>query len=520
MKNLKARVEKHPSRKTPQRIYDIQTKSTKEKPRKIATTVLKRIAPELKIKPDLSQLKFDQVKESILGKHVLFQQQHEGKPISGAWVRVDIDKEGKVYNIQNDLIPDPLLQKAKKIEAAKTASPQLTAELAKTRAFDALKPATIVADDVPEPEHEYYPHNDIATLVWKVIVKTIRPKGEWKIYVDAATGQILEKIDLLKSATGQGRVFDPNPVVVLNDTSLKDNSKIPDAAYSNIVLRDLKNTGMLDGPYVSTKRTKKRVKKTDLKFLFTRKDRSFKEVMVYFHIDRIQRYIQDLGFNNVLNKPIEVSIDGQSDDNSHYSPTDKSLTFGTGGVDDAEDAEIILHEYGHAVQDDQVPNFGSSKECGAMGEGFGDYLAASFFADDKPAKFKPTIGSWDAVAYSGAEPPCLRRLDSNKKYPKDLTGEVHDDGEIWSACLWEIRAAIGGRMADQLIIAHHFLLTPRSGFENAANALITADKNLNKGKNGKMIHDVFVRRGILPNQKRRNKRAGVRFEDTNGKNKK
>ena len=109
-------------------------------------------------------------------------------------------------------------------------------------------------------------------------------------------------------------------------------------------------------------------------------------------------------------------------------------------MDDAEDAEIILHEYGHALQDDQLPGFGASKEGKAMGEGFGDYLAASFFADVKPQPMRPTVGNWDAVSYSGAEPPCLRRLDSNKKYPKDIKGEEHDDGEIWSSCLWEIRS--------------------------------------------------------------------------------
>ena len=517
MKNLKAKVDRHPSRKTPQRIYDIETRSKNEKPEKVAKALLKKIAPELKIKTDLSQLKFDHVKDSILGKHVLFQQQHQGKPISGAWVRVDIDKKGKVYNIQNDLIPEPLIQKAKKVDKG-GGSPQKSEAEARALAYEALKPATVTGDSQP-CELEYYPHNDVPVLVWKVIAKTMKPKGEWKVYIDAASGKVIRKINILKSADGHGRVFDPNPVVVLNDTSLKDSSLIPDSAYSNIVLKDLKKGGRLDGPFVSTVRTKNRVKKSDLKFIFTRKDRPFKEVMVYFHIDRIQRYIQDLGFNNVLNKPIEVSIDGQTDDNSHYSPIDKSLTFGTGGVDDAEDAEIILHEYGHAIQDNQVPNFGSSQEGGAMGEGFGDYLAASFFADDKPAKLKPTIGNWDAVAYSGAEPPCLRRLDSNKKYPKDLTGEVHDDGEIWSACLWEIRAAMGGRASDQLVIAHHFLLTPNSGFEDGANALVTADKNLNGGKNEKTIRDVFVHRGILPNAKRKNKRAGVRFEDTNGRNK-
>src|SRR3712207_7035090 len=40
------------------------------------------------------------------------------------------------------------------------------------------------------------------------------------------------------------------------------------------------------------------------------------------------------------------------------SPFTKNVTFGNGGVDDAEDADIILHELGHAIHDNQVPGWG------------------------------------------------------------------------------------------------------------------------------------------------------------------
>jgi hypothetical protein len=40
-------------------------------------------------------------------------------------------------------------------------------------------------------------------------------------------------------------------------------------------------------------------------------------------------------------------------------------------VDDAEDAEVILHEYGHAIHFSQNLSF-ASEEAGAISEGFGD----------------------------------------------------------------------------------------------------------------------------------------------------
>ena len=62
-------------------------------------------------------------------------------------------------------------------------------------------------------------------------------------------------------------------------------------------------------------------------------------------------------------------------------------TLGIAEPDRGEDADAILHEYGHAIQDDQVPDWGVENpithrfETSAMGEGFGDILACVFFAE-------------------------------------------------------------------------------------------------------------------------------------------
>jgi len=96
IKGLTAKVEMGGPYGTPLRIYDLETKPSRKPPEEIAEAVLRKIASALKIKRDLFQLKFDKVKQSILGSHVLYQQYHDGKPISGAWIRVDIDPEGRV----------------------------------------------------------------------------------------------------------------------------------------------------------------------------------------------------------------------------------------------------------------------------------------------------------------------------------------------------------------------------------------------------------------------------------------
>lgn len=342
-----------------------------------------------------------------------------------------------------------------------------------------------------------------AEPAWKILLSSTKPLVDLRVYVSRTTGRVLKKDDLLKMVAVKALVFDPNPVIALDDATLSEKSKLPDGAYRTVDLPDVKPTGHLDGPYVTTADTRNRTKIKNGALQSKRGTTSFKEAMVYFHIDRAQRYLQSLGFSDVNARAIAVNVSGTTEDNSFYSPNTKSLSFGTGGVDDAEDAEIILHEYGHSIQDAQNPGFGADGEAKAMGEGFGDYFSASFYEERKPARFRNLLGSWDATAYSDQDPPYLRRLDSTKVYPRDKVGEEHSDGEIWSACLWQLRDKLGRERMDRLTISHHYLIGRDATFREAAEALVRADQNLYQGAHKKQITSVFVKRGILPSPKKK-----------------
>jgi hypothetical protein len=273
-------------------------------------------------------------------------------------------------------------------------------------------------------------------------------------------------------------------------------------AYKKVVLRDLRPGGYLWGPYVDTRTTPTPARSRTGQFIYTRYDDHFEEVMVYYHIDTVQRYIQALGFTGtkaILDRAIKANAHGGSEDNSYYdpSPDKQDLTFGDGGVDDAEDGEIIIHEYGHAIQDAIIPGFGQNHEGSAMGEGFGDYWAASFFCALKKAKRRPRFAEWDVKAVVGESEECLRRLDSIKHYPEDMVGEEHDDGEIWSACLWMVRKLLGRKKADTVILESHSYLSPYADFRDGAESIILADQNLYGGRRKKALTKIFQRRGIL-----------------------
>lgn len=434
-------------------------------------------------------LRLQQAHRSVLGTTVRFERSYQGLPLSPGVVVVHVAPGGEVTFATSDTgvvrLPDevpPGLEAGAAVEAA-VAAVAPTAPLAAPAT--ARRVLRVLADGKAAP-------------VTEVTVPATAPLGDWFVVV-ADDGKVLHKED--RNFYAHGTVFKPSAVVKLQNPGLTDQNDSADAvpaeAYEQVDLLGLDDSGYLTGEYASTENTSGRVQSSDGEFHFDRSQDGFEEVMVYFHLDFAQRYFQSLGFDNVNNRVQKVNVNGISDDNSFYRPSTKNLTFGTGGVDDAEDAEIIFHEYGHSTQDNQVPGWGSGGHARAMGEAFGDYLGGAVSQRFSDFQVK-CVGDWDGVSYSNDDPPCLRRLDGTKHFPEDLNGSVHADGEIWSAALWQIHEGMGGEHgAMHIVLAHHFLLAPGSTMPEAAEALIAADAQLNDGANLLLIKQVMVARGIL-----------------------
>jgi hypothetical protein len=311
-------------------------------------------------------------------------------------------------------------------------------------------------------------------------------------------------------STAPGQVFAPNPVADLGIQTLTDQkdadyfSADPTLAraYHRVTLTDLDGSGTLTGSYAKViSETGKAAADTGSGFVYTRDQDQFEQTMAYYWVTQAQRYIQSLGFGSTLpavnDRQQLLRINQFGGDNSFYREgTGKlTITFGKGGVDDAEDAEVIVHEYGHSVQDNQVPGFGSTPDAGAIGEAFGDYLAVTVSEHFAPTPDEPCVADWDSTSYTSTVPHCLRRVDGNKHYPQDLVGEVHADGEIWSRALWDIHKALGARLADTIIIRAQFGFTPDISMPAAAARTI-ATAGLYGTSAQKAVQAAFAARGL------------------------
>jgi hypothetical protein len=167
------------------------------------------------------------------------------------------------------------------------------------------------------------------------------------------------------------------------------------------------------------------------------------------------------------------------------------------------DPGVIYHENSHGLSNRLVG--GGSGAClnasqsGGMGEGWGDFLGASFLND-------PVVGAY----VTGNATVGIRRASmANSPFTygniKDGTmTEVHDAGEIWAATLWDIRdgvtgptgrvGALGGTTTEALVVQGMKLTPCHPTMLQARDGIIAADEALNGGANRCALYKAFANR--------------------------
>lgn len=308
------------------------------------------------------------------------------------------------------------------------------------------------------------------------------------------------------ATTGQGRVFFPNPVAQLQDQSLTDQKDADYAAlqpaYRLVTLTNLDGSGTLTGDYANVRNeTGDNAYSATNEFVYGRSDDRFEQVMAYYWVTEAQKYIQGLGFG-ASRRPVneesqDLRINQWGQDNSYSWDKHDVIRLGKGGVDDAEDAEVILHEYGHAVHDAQGVDL-QGVEAGGIGEGWGDYLAVTVSNYLAPTPDAPCVADWDSVSYTVAVPHCLRRVDTKAHYPENLSAtSVHRNGLIWSAALWDIRNAIGRVKADTTILEAQFSMGVVTSMPYAAQKVVDTATVVYDAATAAKVQAAFEARGIL-----------------------
>ncbi len=465
--------------------------------------ILENLKYPLKIEKIYKNFNLEEEWTSLSGIHLRFKANFKGIQVFNSYIDLHINDKKELYSIFekvfNTKISHP--QKLNESDSLEIAEKSFEKKYGRKFSLKNLYKVFYIGKD-----------NNLIPSTYVELKKKNSPL-DVKYVVSLLDGKILFETSNIYYFDGNGRIFNPNPVNSLRNINLRDmgdsNNAISERAYQEVLLKDISKDEndlfILNGPNVKVKDIEYPYiappKSQDGSFNYYREDDGFEAVMVYYWIDKACRYLKSLGFD-IYPYPLSVDPHGVNGaDQSHFSAgSSPYIAYGDGGVDDAEDADIILHEMGHSIQYFQNKNaFVTTGESGAIGEGFGDYWAFSNTYNISVANgFDPfCIGEWDSTSYSNSIPPCLRRVDSNKKYPDDMDGEIHDDGEIWSSCLREIFMKLGKEITDSIVLEGQYHMPPSTNFRNGALSIIEADENLYNGNHTGLICNIFYNRGIL-----------------------
>jgi len=199
-------------------------------------------------------------------------------------------------------------------------------------------------------------------------------------------------------------------------------------------------------------------------------------------------------------------------------------------------ADVVYHEYTHGLSNRLVrdasgnPALGTA-QSGAMGEAWSDWYANTYLIDQKltvenpkkadvvtgrylfnggdirtepmdcgltPVKECPGNkfagkGGYTYGDYGKVGVTTLRLPSGTVQVP---SAEVHSDGEIWGQTLWDLRKALGGPLSLSLVTRGMSLSPANPSFLDMRDAIIQADRAVNKGKNAAKLWQVFANRGM------------------------
>ncbi|KVN39294.1 peptidase [Burkholderia pyrrocinia] len=421
---------------------------------------------------------------------VRFEQRAGGLPVYGSEIAVTVAKDGRILYVASNTISGVAPK------SAKSQAVDQQQALDRARAYLGVSGFTNVDAKLVAFVDATGTHT-----AWKVRGKPQNgPKGDWELLIDAGSGEVLRAEDKAFYATdGTGFVFRPDPLSSTKSsygsTGYKDNNDADSAqltaARVRVTLKDLAQSGStykLAGPYASCVDFDAPfdnacpVQATPT-FEFTRGNLYFEAVNAYYHIDTFLRYVnQTLGVKALpyqYSGGVQYDPHGESGaDNSSYSSGSGKLTFGQGGVDDAEDADVVIHELGHGIHD-WITNGGLSQQEG-LSEGTGDYLAAAYSRDFN--QWSPSdaqynwVFNWDGHnEFWGGR---VTNWNVGRTYAQARGAEIHTAGQYWASCNLVARDAIGGAAMDKAFLKGLSMTNGSTNQKAAAQAVINAAATL------------------------------------------
>lgn len=356
---------------------------------------------------------------------------------------------GRIFN-QVELENEPKLDEGGSVEAAFSYIERTTKPL------EVLKPG---------PELVIYPYLEHFRYAWKLAVVT--PEGAYQLWLDAASGDVLELLPLFWSDSGKGLSFNPDPSVGTREISFNLDS--PSGGNYSLVETgslDVNNRGadgvttadltLAAGGATSANFNVNPINGTVVRCQTDAGYNSrFQEVNAYAVVANAVMLFELLGSQSFGSMTVDVNHNnpcGFGIDNSCSGGT--YLAFGLGGAtatcsasaarifNGANDATVIAHELGHTLNGMQY-SAGGGVLHGSLNEGIADFWGSTLYNTD-------TFGDWwgqnsAAPVQTGWVPRRAEALDVFPEHRSLGGAEIHADGQMVNWALWSSRSGLNNK---------------------------------------------------------------------------
>ncbi len=482
---------------------------------------------------DVSLVQTDKT-EFPFGTRVEFSQtltvaDHPGAlPVRGGFIHVFIDKQGQIRQVESSV------RRGKKPVKLGTIISQDKA-IAKAKAKHVTKVCEVRSCTLVLSSHEAKSQRAgskpklVLDPTYEVILHSCNPASQTLYLVDARQGKVVHKEEKLhffsqvspaqKAATEPAAKYfpvTPDPKVALPKqvidytiADLTDPTKLENKRFTMFIQKG--------GNWVVPQA------KADGSFNYGIKDPEFEAVVIFIALNEATKMQEAWGMPKIPT-PIPVYVsDPAVQDNAYFDPSAMEIHIGVGsGVPNglrtniAFDKMVERHEFnGHGMVTLTTPGHDlPGAQGGGLHEKAGDWAALIFEYLDA-VKFAKQINRPWGVAEVQKDPRIIgpysldggiRVMRNTKKYPGDITNEVHSDGEIPGGACGDLLQAViekendvakGAEICGKLQVASLALVPSHKVlFTDELRAMITADQTLFQGAYRQLIEKAHADHGI------------------------
>ncbi len=214
--------------------------------------------------------------------------------------------------------------------------------------------------------------------------------------------------------------------------------------------------------------------------VYDAEDLRFREVNAFYYSNKLANLVQSSGGGLVGMDSVFVRANCMGFNDAFFFPEGNLICLGFTRNSEktlwaSHDGDVIVHEFGHAVNNYLASRniLSSSGEAGAIDEGVADYWAHTISGNSHLSEW--FLGAIDErLTQIGSESVVTRDASDNHQYPDAMVYQVHSDSRPFAEVLWAIRQGLGKAKTDLLVNGMLQSLPSSTRFINASNALETA----------------------------------------------